>query len=68
MAQFGLYKILFHFEAFVHEPVPFIARAHMHCPHYCNTIARPLRNIPPPTPLLYVIHQTTLVMSISCKG
>ena len=51
---------------------------------YCNTIARPLRNIrpiailsrahcaiyaPPPTLPLYAIHHTLLVMAISlCKG
>jgi len=35
----------------------------------CNTIARPLRNIRPPTdPSLYAIHNRQLVMAISCKG
>ena len=38
------------------------------CPHYCNTIARRLRNIRPPTPLVYAIHHTKLVLAISCKG
>ena len=38
---FGLYKIFFYFEAVVHEstilsPPP----AHLHCPPWCNTIAR----------------------------
>jgi len=36
---------------------------------YCNTNARPLRNIRPPTdPPFYAIHHTILVMTISCKG
>jgi len=48
---------------------PFIATFHLHCPHYCNTIAPLLRNIRrPPDPLVYAIHHTILVMAISCKG
>jgi len=37
---------------------------------YCNTIARLLRNKrpPPPTPPVYSIHHTILVMAIYCKG
>ena len=47
----------------------FIAHSHLHCPHYCNAIARLLRNIRrPPTPHLYAMHNTILVMAISCKG
>jgi len=66
----GLYKILFDFEAFVHEsfilslpPPTCIARTiamllHVYCAIYDA----------PPTPLLYAIHHTILVMAISCKG
>jgi len=64
------YKILFHFEAFVHEsiilslaPSTCIARSiaillHVYCPIYDA----------PPTTLLYVTHHTILVILISCKG
>jgi len=66
----GLYKILFYFEAFVHEsiilllPTPTcIARTiamllHVYCAIYEA----------PPTHLLYAMHTTILVMAISCKG
>jgi len=48
---------------------PCLARSHLHCPNYCKIIARLLRNIdPPPTPLVYAIHHTQLVLAISCKG
>jgi len=49
---------------------PFIRPARLHCPHCCNTIARLLASIRPPTrpPLVYAIHHTTLAMAISCKG
>jgi len=47
-----------------------------HCPPllqslpYCNTIARPMRNIRPPIdlPPFNAMHHTILVMAISCKG
>ena len=29
---------------------PFVTPPNLHCPHCCNTIARLLRNIPPPRP------------------
>ena len=46
-----------------------IAPHHPHCPHYCNTIARLLRNIRIPTdPTSVCIHHNILVMAISCKG
>ena len=46
-----------------------IAPPHSHCRHYCTTIARLLRNIRPPSdPLVYGIHDSILVMAISCKG
>ena len=43
--------------------------ARLHCPHCCNTIARLLGSVRTfPTPLLYVIHHTILLMTISCLG
>jgi len=36
--------------------LPFIAPSHLHCPHGCNTIAIPLRNIRPPSEPLFVCH------------
>jgi len=67
---FGLYKILFYFEAFVHESIIMVCPTHLHSPHYCNTIARLLPNIrrPPPTALGYAIYHAILVMAIACKG
>jgi len=50
---------------------PFVLPARLHCPHCCNTIARLLGHIrpsPPSTSLLYGIHHTILVITISCKG
>jgi len=48
-------------QSFVYPP--------LFCPHCCKTIARPLSNArPPPTPLLYALHHTLLVMTISYKG
>ena len=52
------------------------SQSSFHCPppllqslSYCNTIARPMRNMQPPTaPLLYAIHHTILAIAISCKG
>jgi len=61
-APVGLYKILFHFEAFVHESIILLLpppRLHLHCPHGCNTIAiLLLRNIRTPSdpPYLYAIY------------
>jgi len=69
-AHTGLYEILFYVEAFVHESVALllppptcIARStaillHMSCAIYDA----------PPTPRLYALHNTILVMAISCKG
>ena len=63
----GLYKTFFHLQAFVHESI--IVLAHLHCPRHCNTIARLLRNIRPPSTLrLYAIDHTILVMAILCEG
>jgi len=45
---------------------PFILPARLHCPHCCNTLARLLGNIrPPSTSLWYAIHHTTLVITIA---
>jgi len=41
---------------------------HLQSLPYCNTIAGPLRNIPPPPLPLYVIYHRLLVMAMSCKG
>ena len=69
-AYLGLHKILFYFEAFAHEsiilslpPPTCIARTiatllHVYCAIYDA----------PPTPLVYAIHNTILIMAISCKG
>jgi len=69
-AGFGLYKILFYFEAFVHESIilllpPPTCIAHM--------VARLLQDYcaifePPPTDRYYAIHHTILCITILCKG
>jgi len=44
--ELGLYKILFHFEAFVNESIIILwPPPHQHCPHYCTSTASLLRNI-----------------------
>ena len=65
-----LYKILFHFEAFVHESIIRVLP-----PRTCiaGTIAIPLHVYcaiydAPPTPLVYAVHHTISEMAISCKG
>ena len=41
---------------------------HLQCPQYCNAIARLAQyTTPPPTPLLYAIHHTILIVATSCK-
>ena len=69
-AQFGLYKILFHFETLVHEsiilslpPPTCIARTIAMLLHVYWAIYDA-----PPTPLVYAIHHTILAMAISFKG
>jgi len=70
-SHFSLYKILFHFKALFWEsfiflpPPPLLQSLPL-----CNTIARPLRCVRPPTdpPLYNAIHHKISVMSISCKG
>ena len=68
--RFGLYKILYRFKALLWESImllfppptckayPIAILLHAHCAIYAL----------PPTPLLYAIHHTILVMAISCKG
>jgi len=68
--QVGIYKIFFHFEAFVHEsillvlPPPLALLTPLQ--YYCTDIAQ--NTTLPPTPLLYAIHHTILAIAISCKG
>jgi len=69
-AWVGLYKILVYFEAFVHESIILLSPPptctdrtiaillHVYCAIYDA----------PPTPLVYAIHHTLLVMTISCNG
>jgi len=51
-----LYKILFHLKALWWRYPPFIAPPHLQRLPYCNTIARPLRNIGPATDPPFVCH------------
>jgi len=69
-AQVDLYKILFYFEAFVHESIILLLP-----PSTCivHTVAILLQYYcaifePPSTSLWYVIHHTILCIAISCKG
>ena len=68
--ELGVYKIFFHFEAFVHESIILVLP-----PPICisHTIAIPLHGYcaecdTPSDPLLYSIHHTMLTIAISCKG
>jgi len=49
---------------------PFIPRAHLHCPPWCNVSARLLGSVrlPLQTLVLYAMHHTILVITILCKG
>jgi len=70
-SQVSLYNTLFYFERFSVVDDPFIAPPHpTQGQPYCNTIARPLRNIrPPPTdPPFHDLHRTILVMALSLKA
>jgi len=70
LLRLGLYKILYYLEAFVHDsiilslpPPTCIARTiaillHVYCAIYDA----------PPTPLVYAMHHTILVIAILCKG
>jgi len=54
--QFRLYQTLFRFKRFiVGVNHPCIAPSHLQSLPYCITIARPLRKVLLPTPLLYAI-------------
>ena len=69
--QLSLYKILFHFKAFLWAfIILFLPPPHLQRLPYCNAITRLHCNIrPPPTPPpLYAIHHTLLVMEILCEG
>jgi len=62
----GIYKIVFHFEAFEQESVLFSFT--MCIAQTSNSIARLLQSTTPsPSPLLYIIHHTILAMAILCK-
>ena len=66
-----IYVMIFlHLETCLHESILVsLPLRHLLFPHYCNTIARLLRSVrPPPDPLLYGIHNTTLVVAILCRG
>jgi len=51
----------------IHHPV--ILPACLHCPHCCNTIARLLGNIWPPSTSFWICHTPCIIGNkISCKG
>jgi len=57
MAHFSIYKILFHFKALLWESIiRLLPPHHLQSLPYCNTIARLLRNIRPPTDAPFVCH------------
>jgi len=66
----SLYKILFHFAAFMWKKSSFYCPLPPALPallrHYCTSIAQDT-TLPRPPPL-YAINHTILVMAISCKG
>ena len=70
-ASLSLYKILCCCKAVLWESIIFAlppptCKAYLTLQYYCTIIAH---HTPPlPTPLLYAIHLTILVMAISCKG
>ena len=48
---------------------PFIPSAHLNWPDCCSTTCTTIGHIrPPSTSLLYALHHTILVITISCKG
>jgi len=53
--ELSLYKILFHFKALLYESI-ILLQPHLQILRYCNTIARPLRNIRPPTDPSFACH------------
>ena len=56
--EFSLYKILFYFKAPLWESIILVLPPppHLQSLLYCNTIARPLRNIRSPTDPSFVCH------------
>jgi len=69
-SKFGLYKILFHFESFVHKSIVL-----SFLPSTCValTVAMLLHDYckiydPPSTFLVYATHHTIFAITISCKG
>ena len=68
--EFGLYKILFYFWAFVHESIQFFPHApFVQAAHPTPSSPTRLRNIMfPPDPSFCNIYNTILAMAISCKG
>ena len=64
--RIGLYKILFYFEAYVHESMIFFANTTfiwaLHHTHYCAIYCCPS------TPRYCNIYRTLLSKTISCKG
>jgi len=53
----GLYKIVFYFGGFCARiNHPCVAPSHLHCPHYCNTIACLFRSIRRPPNPPFVCH------------
>ena len=55
--QVGLHKILFHFKALLLESIILLLPPpHLQSLPYCNTIARPLRNIRAPADLPLLCH------------
>ena len=66
----SLYKILFHFNAFLWESIILLLLPPPAKPtlwqYYCTTIAQ--YTLLPPTLSFYAIHHTIFVIAISCKG
>jgi len=55
--RLSLYKKVFHFKALLWEAIILVLPyPHLQRPPYCNTIARPLRNIRPATDPPFVCH------------
>ena len=67
--SFGLYKISFYFEAFVHESTILSFPAPTCIAHPGAILLHDYWAVydPPPTFCLYAIHYTILVITISCK-
>ena len=69
-SRLSLYKILFYFNALWWESnLPFIAPPHLQSLPCCITIARPLRNIRPPTASFFLCNTPyNIGEAISCQG